>query len=304
MKHTPQLEDGYVRISSEFLEEFIPADYPGSVKEFVLVIIRETWGWNETWRAIPLARIADTMRVSQARAKQLRDEAVAYNLVEWVPGRGHGHHGEYRVQKDYKDWIPRRRTGAWAARHSGKDALSGNDALSGKDVLPTTGKDVLPDNRQGRTTHLIDSYRHSINNASNQGGSSTSAGSPLDTTSGGDITTATGTSISDDPADADHMAACNEPELVAAATKYFANSLSPQRATAWAMDALRLTLLPGETLTRDDLVAALGNGSGPKGQETKFPDKWLDRIRARASPPGGRAGWDLPTSYPEGEFKL
>lgn len=138
-------------------------------------------------------------------------------------------------------------------------------------------------------------------------GAPASNGSPLPATSGGDLTAPTDTSISDEPADADHMAACNEPELVAAATRYFANSLSPQRATAWAMDALRLTLLPGETVTRADVIAALGNGSGPVGKECAFPANWLDRLRtARASPARSDAGWRIPdrSEYPSGEFKL
>lgn len=134
-----------------------------------------------------------------------------------------------------------------------------------------------------------------------------SDGLPLGTVSSGDVTTAD-TAPADDPADADHMAACNEPALVAAATRYFADTLSPQRATAWAMDALRLTLLPGETVTRDDITAALGNGSGPVGREVSFPANWLDRLRGARASPSARsdAGWRIPdrSEYPDGEFKL
>ncbi|HOV50550.1 MAG TPA: replication protein, partial [Candidatus Cryosericum sp.] len=105
-KATPQLEDGFVRFATEWLEAFIRAEYPGSVKEFVLVIARETWGWNETWREIPMPRIAELLGVSVGRAKQLRDEAVRRQLVEWEAGRGPGRMGRYRVQKDYTLWIP------------------------------------------------------------------------------------------------------------------------------------------------------------------------------------------------------
>ena len=38
---TPQLENGYVRLSTEWLEEFIRADYPGALKEFVFAVARE-----------------------------------------------------------------------------------------------------------------------------------------------------------------------------------------------------------------------------------------------------------------------
>ncbi len=163
--HTPQLEDGYVRFATEWLEEFIKADYPGAVKEFVLVIARETWGWNTTWREIPAPRIAELLGVSVARVKQLRDHAVSKNLVEWTPGKGHGSSGHYRVQKDYGDWIPQRVSGTWAKRYgadnTGKNVLSGEDVLSGNDVLSATGKDVLSGDRQERAIHLIDKDRHS-----------------------------------------------------------------------------------------------------------------------------------------------
>lgn len=164
-KDTPQLENGYVRFATEWLEEFIRAEYPGSVKEFVLVIARETWGWNETWREIPAPRIAELLGVSIGRVKQLRDHAVSKNLVEWEPGKGHGSSGRYRVQKDYMDWIPQRVSGQWKKRYgedpSGKDVLSGEHVLSGKDVLTDSGKDVLSGIRQERAIHLIDKDRHS-----------------------------------------------------------------------------------------------------------------------------------------------
>ena len=162
---TPQLENGYVRFATEWLEEFIRAEYPGSVKEFVLVIARETWGWNETWREIPAPRIAELLGVSIGRVKQLRDHAVSKNLVEWEPGKGHGSSGRYRVQKDYMDWIPQRVSGQWKKRYgedaSGKNVLSGEHVLSGNDVLTASGKDVLSGIRQERAIHLIDKDRHS-----------------------------------------------------------------------------------------------------------------------------------------------
>ena len=162
---TPQLENGFVRFATEWLEEFIRAEYPGSVKEFVLVIARETWGWNETWREIPAPRLAELLGVSVARVKQLRDHAVSKNLVEWEPGKGHGSSGRYRVQKDYMDWIPQRVSGQWKKRYgedpSGNDVLSGEHVLSGNDVLTASGKDVLSGIRQERAIHLIDKDRHS-----------------------------------------------------------------------------------------------------------------------------------------------
>lgn len=158
---TPQLENGFVRFATEWLEEFIRADYPGAVKDFVLCIARETWGWNESWREITMPRIADLLGVTTTRAKKLRDEAVRANLVEWEPGRGPKSIARYRVQKDYRNWILHRKTGAWDQRHAitGNDAVTGNSAVTGNDAVTATGNDAVTSNRQQRGYHLIDSSK-------------------------------------------------------------------------------------------------------------------------------------------------
>ena len=148
---TPQLENGYVRFSTEWLEEFIRADYPGALKEFVFAVARETWGWGETWREITVPRLCELLGVSVVRVKQLREEAAYLNLVEWEPGTGPTCAGRYRVQKDYRNWIPRRTTGSWAQRH-GPRATS-QDVVTGHSAL--TGKDVLSSNRLGRANRSL-----------------------------------------------------------------------------------------------------------------------------------------------------
>lgn len=136
---TPQLENGYVRFSTEWLEEFLRADYPGALKEFVFAVARETWGWGETWREITVPRLCEILGVSVVRIKQLREEAAYLNLIEWEPGNGPTCAGRYRVQKDFRNWIPRRTTGAWARRHevhtTGQDVVTGHSDLTGKDVV-------------------------------------------------------------------------------------------------------------------------------------------------------------------------
>ncbi|MEN6546048.1 MAG: replication protein [Armatimonadia bacterium] len=148
---TPQLENGYVRFSTEWLEEFIRADYPGALKEFVFAVARETWGWGETWREITVPRLCELLGVSVVRVKQLREEAAYLNLVEWEPGTGPTCAGRYRVQKDYRNWIPRRVTGSWAQRHGTR--TTGQDVVTGKDAL--TSQDVVTSNRLGRANRSL-----------------------------------------------------------------------------------------------------------------------------------------------------
>lgn len=104
------------------------------------------------------------------------------------------------------------------------------------------------------------------------------------------------TPLPEEPGDFAHMEAGHS-TLVSAARTYFAGTLSPQAAQAFALAAQRATLLPSETLTPADLENALraADGSGPLAEEVRFPDRWLARLRrerdratsARASPAPG-----------------
>ena len=83
------------------------------------------------------------------------------------------------------------------------------------------------------------------------------------------------------------MRAGNHPALIAAVRKHFGHSRTPQDCQRYALDCMRLVDIPSETVTEADLVAALTDNSGPRAQETKFPDKWLDRLRRDLSGPSG-----------------
>lgn len=198
---TPQLENGYIRIATEWLEALVKAEYPGSVKDFVLVIARETWGWNETWREIPMRRLVELLGVSDTRIKKLRHDACVWCLVEWEPGVGPGSSGKYRVQKNYLDWVDRRVTGKWASRQTGNDGVpsSGNDGvpgIRGNDGVPPCGNDGVPTNRERRgSRHYIDSSIDTLK-----------TNDSLESAGGREGETGDGFQDS-------HMALCNYPEL-------------------------------------------------------------------------------------------
>jgi phage replication O-like protein O len=140
MKHTPQLEDGYVRIAVEWLEALIAARYPGSVKEFVLAVARETWGWNSTWREIKVDRLAVIMGTSPEMVKRARDEAYQHNLVDWEQGKGGIVVAKYRVQKDPLDWLEYRSKAARNRLHTlprtSDGVVTSNDAVTSNHAAP------------------------------------------------------------------------------------------------------------------------------------------------------------------------
>ena len=110
--HKPQLEDGYTRIANEWLEAFIQYPAPGSLKNFVLLVARYTWGYSETWRQIPVQTFQDVLQVTRRRIYQLRDQAAAFNLIEFHEGSP-GESAGYRIQKDYIDWLEYRTKAKW-----------------------------------------------------------------------------------------------------------------------------------------------------------------------------------------------
>jgi len=93
----PQKELGYTPIAHGLLEALILWDGPGRVKDLVLAIMRETYGWSEKARVIPAWRLCQMLGVSDARVRQLRGVAVKCGLI-LVDGN------TYEIQKDFDLW--------------------------------------------------------------------------------------------------------------------------------------------------------------------------------------------------------
>jgi phage replication O-like protein O len=94
---SPQLEDGFTAFANELLEAMCKLRCPPSVMAALLAVARETYGWNEKVAPCPRARVAKHMGISERRARQAVDEAVAWGLL-LKEGRKLG------VQKDYTKW--------------------------------------------------------------------------------------------------------------------------------------------------------------------------------------------------------
>lgn len=152
--YSPQLENGYTRIANEWLEAFITSPYPASVKEFVLVVVRETWGYNRKEAEIPISKFQQFFGVTRARIYQIRDDCLRHNLIEIDEG-GQFESATYRVQKHYLDWIE------WRPKkenrlHTIKDAV-GSQARGRQSSTRYTDtvKDAVDSDCQGRGRHNI-----------------------------------------------------------------------------------------------------------------------------------------------------
>lgn len=152
--YSPQLENGYTRIANEWLEAFIVSPYPASVKEFVLVVVRETWGYNRKEAEIPISKFQQFFGVTRARIYQIRDDCLRHNIIEIDEG-GQFESATYRVQKHYLDWIE------WRPKkgnrlHTIKDAVDSQARGRQPSTRSTeTVKDAVDSDCQGRGRHNI-----------------------------------------------------------------------------------------------------------------------------------------------------
>jgi hypothetical protein len=267
-KPTPQLENGYVRFATEWLEEFIRAPYNGSVKDFVLTIARETWGWNETWREISLKRLAELLAVSERRIRQLREEAARWNLIEWTPGTGRDGSATYRVQKDWHDWVEPRLTGTWATR---KDVLPSNKTEGRTSATGDSSRNnVLPSKTEARTAvHSIDSDRQNV------------------------LTSKEGfpdfENLDDVP---DFCGEAYDP-VIQAARAYFCNCnppiKTPQEAQKYGREC-RAQLQGNSDFTEAEIVTAFETNGPRSGNERTFVGNWFERLRRERDGPANQRG--------------
>lgn len=133
---SPQIEDGFTRIANEYLEEFVRWDYPASVMRFVLIVIRETWGYRRQQAAIPASRFEELLGVSRARVYQIRLDALRHNLIT-IDNLNPGTTAVYSVQKRHTDWI------VWRSRRSFEVSVKERLDTRAKDRLDTSVKERL-----------------------------------------------------------------------------------------------------------------------------------------------------------------
>jgi phage replication O-like protein O len=150
---SPQVEDGYTRIANEFLEAFMAADYPASVLRFMLVVMRETWGWGRREARIPTKRFVDVFGgVTDRRIQQIRDDCLRHNLLE-VDGGDQFDVPVYRIQKHYTDWLTWKSLKPWDPPHppgpSQKEEVRTEPLASQKEDLPTPRKEEVRSTCEG-----------------------------------------------------------------------------------------------------------------------------------------------------------
>lgn len=98
---SPQLEDGYTRISNELMEALARFRMPGHVRQILDVIFRKTYGYQKKKDNISLSQFCLSTGIDRANCARAIRAAVSLNLIvkndTTTPS-------EYKINKDYTTW--------------------------------------------------------------------------------------------------------------------------------------------------------------------------------------------------------
>jgi phage replication O-like protein O len=100
---SPQLEDGYTKLSNELLEALGRIRVPGEAMQILLVIMRKTYGFQKKSDAIPLSQFylaTGIIKPSIIRALKILE---SMNLIS---KNANPQGVTYSINKDYSTWKP------------------------------------------------------------------------------------------------------------------------------------------------------------------------------------------------------
>lgn len=99
----PKLADGYTRIANELLEAVYSADLTRNELRVLLCIIRRTYGFNASQKALSRRFLASETGLSPARISEVMHSLKGKNIVIVKPAAGNCPQ-EIGIQKDYDLW--------------------------------------------------------------------------------------------------------------------------------------------------------------------------------------------------------
>jgi len=101
---SPQLENGYTRISNELLKAIVPAKLNGTQYSIVLALIRSTYGYHQTSRDLGVSFFHKvTGRNRRQIAKELQ-ELIDMKIIIVEQQHTYGQCRVLKLNKDYDSW--------------------------------------------------------------------------------------------------------------------------------------------------------------------------------------------------------
>lgn len=98
-----QPENGYCRIANELMEAMIQIRIPGESMQCLLVIFRETYGYNRTSRDIPNKQFEAKTGICKQHIKRAIQKLIDMNLIS-VTNNGTSKQPIYKINKNYDSW--------------------------------------------------------------------------------------------------------------------------------------------------------------------------------------------------------
>lgn len=104
----PQLENGYIRIANELLEEFIKYGFSSRQWSVIMAIARMTYGYNKKSDALSGWQISKITGIDRSHVSKTLSELISLNIVNKLE-QGRISHGvfvnEISINKNYETWL-------------------------------------------------------------------------------------------------------------------------------------------------------------------------------------------------------
>lgn len=101
---SPQIEDKFFRISNELFDALIRYRISGEARQVLDAIIRQTYGYNRTWKDISLSKFRAMTGLKKPNI--VRGYKMLITLQIIVINIDNDKSISYRIQKDYTKWKP------------------------------------------------------------------------------------------------------------------------------------------------------------------------------------------------------
>ncbi len=102
---SPQVENGYTRISNELLEAIIRTKMNGTQFAIVLAIIRATYGFHKKSKELGLAFFEKHTGRNKRKIGIELNKLIKRNILSVEKDYRLGHSRELKLNKDYERWL-------------------------------------------------------------------------------------------------------------------------------------------------------------------------------------------------------
>ena len=159
---TPQTQDGFIQISTEFHEAICRIRIPGEARQVFDTILRKTWGWKKKSDVISLSQIVLATGLSKRAITKARKKLVSLNLIVMAQ-KVHDDGCLYTINKDFDTWNPSPKRSLWTKRSevSGpKGPLAMDQKATTKETVTkeTSTKEIISADFAERLQDLISCF--------------------------------------------------------------------------------------------------------------------------------------------------